>query len=65
MTPECSNEVSWLYLHHFEQAVSKIAECKWAGRGHKLHVNGENLNDTIRRVMPEADWAILLENAHV
>ena len=63
MTPDCSNEVSWLYLHYLEQAVAKIAECKWAGRGHETHVKGENLNDTIKRVMPDADWAVILENA--
>ena len=51
-------------MHYFEQALGRIAECKWAGRGHKLHVSGENLNDTIRRVMPDADWVIIHATPH-
>jgi len=61
MTPECSNDVSWMNMHHLEQAVGGIAECAWAGPGHPLHVKGENLNDTVRRVMPGADWVIVHE----
>ena len=61
MTPECSNDVSWMSMHHLEKAVGGIAECAWAGPGHPLHVKGENLNDTVRRVMPDADWVIIQE----
>jgi len=46
-------------LHYLEQSIARIAECKWAGHGHKLHNHGENLNQTIRRVMPKADWIIV------
>ena len=59
MTSECSDRVSWVGVHYLEQSIAKIAECKWAGHGHKLHKHGENLNQTIHRVMPEADWVIL------
>jgi len=59
MTKECSNDISWLGLHYLEQSIAEIAECKWAGHGHKLHKHGENLNQTIYRVMPEANWVIV------
>ncbi|GAG70983.1 unnamed protein product, partial [marine sediment metagenome] len=59
MTAKCSNSISWLGLHYFEQSIAKIVECKWAGHGHELHKHGENLNQTISRVMPEADWVIV------
>ncbi len=64
MMAECSNDVSWNNTHYFEQAVGKIAECKWAGHSHKDHKPGEDLNDTIKRVMPDADWVIVYERAH-
>ncbi len=64
MTPECSDDVSWSNMHYLEQAVAKIAECEWSGRGHAEHIHGEDLNDTIRRVMPGADWVIIYDRAH-
>lgn len=59
MNAECSNDVDYLHRHFLEQAIARIADCEWAGHGHKLHVPGENLNDTVRRVMPDADWVIV------
>ena len=45
------------YGHYFEQAVGKIANCRWAGRGWSNNVS-ESLNSTVKRVMPNADWVI-------
>ena len=64
MTAECSNDVSWSNIHYLEQAVARIAKCEWAGHGHKLHISGEDLNDTIRRIMPDADWVIIHDRVH-
>ena len=60
MNAECSNDVDYIHRHFFEQAIGRIADCEWAGHGHELHVPGEDLNDTIRRVMPDADWVKIL-----
>ncbi len=65
MNAECSNDVDYIHRHFFEQAIARIADCKWAGHRHELHVPGEDLNDTIRRVMPDADWAIIGDVAHI
>lgn len=48
--------------HGFEMAVGEQAECQWAGKGWELHKEGERLNDTVRRVMPDADWVIVDKN---
>lgn len=45
-------------IHHFEQAIAKVAECKWAGKGHLLFRRGENMSQTVKRVLPNADWVI-------
>ncbi|HUW44770.1 MAG TPA: glycosyltransferase [Dehalococcoidia bacterium] len=42
--------------HEFEQAVGKLAECQWAGEGWPLHKPNEFMNETVKRVMPDADW---------
>ena len=44
--------------HDFEQAVGKIATCKWAGGGWPLHRENEPLDVTVNRVMPDVDWVI-------
>lgn len=45
------------YGHYFEQAIGKIANCKWAGRGWPDN-KSETLKSTVKRVMPDADWVI-------
>lgn len=65
MMAECSDDVSWSNMHYFEQALGRITECKWAGRGHAEHISGEDLNDTVKRVMPDADWIIIHDRAHM
>jgi len=57
MSLKRDNLVCLNYGHYLEQAVSKIANCKWAGRGWPLH-RDESLEMTVRRVMPNADWVI-------
>ena len=44
--------------YEFEQTVGKYAACKYAGEGFPDHVAGETMNETVRRVMPDADWVI-------
>ena len=48
--------------HGFEQAVGKIAGCRWAGRGWPLHRPNESMDMTVKRVMPDADWVIDKDN---
>ena len=57
MTKKRDDLVCLDYGHYFEQAVGKIANCKWAGRGWPDYLS-ENLGHTVRRVMPDADWVI-------
>lgn len=57
-TQDRSDMVISRWLHCVEQETGKIAECKWAGKGHPLYVEGEDLNDTVKRVMPDADWVM-------
>lgn len=45
-------------FHQFEQAVSKIATCEHAGSGWSLYRRGETLDQTVQRVMPDADWVL-------
>ena len=63
MTPDGSNDVSWSNVDYLEKAIGGMVECKWAGVGHKLHRPNENLNATILRVMPDADWVIVNASA--
>lgn len=44
--------------HEFEQEVGKMAECKWAGKGWPSYKPNESMNQTVKRVMPDADWVI-------
>ena len=49
-------------FHGFEQAVGKIVDCKWAGTGYVDHEEGENVDETVQRIMPDADWVIVDKN---
>lgn len=44
--------------YEFEQAVGKLADCKYAGEGFPDYIAGESVDKTVKRVMPEADWVI-------
>lgn len=54
-----------LMFHEFEQAVGKIADCKWAGVGWPLHKPGETVDETVRRIYGNdpPDWVIDRESA--
>lgn len=56
LTRNRSNLVGLSWLAALERAVGKFAECKWAGFEHPLHKPNETMNDTVKRVMPDADW---------
>lgn len=58
MTENFSDTVCINHLYHLEQAISKIATCRWAGPGHPRHKRDEPLNLTINRLMPRVDWVI-------
>ena len=69
LTERSDNNVGVLNYHGLEMAVGEIAECKWAGSGWTLHKNGESVTDTVKRVMPDADWVVcpretLIDVAH-
>ena len=49
-------------FHGFEQEVAKLADCKWAGEGYPEYKEGENIHETVTRVMPDADWVIANKN---
>jgi len=49
-------------FHGFEQAVGKLADCKWAGEGYPDYKDGETIHETVERVMPDADWVIANKN---
>ena len=49
--------------HEFRHTVAKYAECAYAGEGYPDHRPGERLQDTVKRVMPDADWVIDANNA--
>jgi len=52
--------------HGFEQAVAKITNSRFAGEEWPLHIPNERLEDTVKRVMPDADWIIDFDdNLHV
>ena len=65
MNAKCDNDIDYIHRYFYEQAIARIADCKWSGHGHKLHVPGEDLNDTIRRVLPDADWVIVSDVARI
>ena len=46
------------HFHAFEQAVGRIANCKWAGKDWPLYRDNETVDQTVKRVMPNADWVI-------
>lgn len=48
--------------HGFEQEVSKLCNCRFAGEGWEEYATGETMHDTVKRVMPEADWVIDSDN---
>lgn len=47
----------------FEQEVAQLCDCKFAGEGWPLYRAGESLDETVQRVMPDADWVIDKDNA--
>ena len=49
-------------FHGFEQEVAKLATCKWAGEGYPDYKEGETIDETVTRVMPDADWVIANKN---
>lgn len=44
--------------HEFEQEVGELAECRWAGEGWPSYKPNESMDETVKRVMPDADWVI-------
>ena len=48
--------------HGFEQAVNQITNSVFAGEEWPLHIPNERLEDTVKRLMPDADWVIDRDN---
>ncbi len=48
--------------YEFEHTVAKYADCKWAGKGYPLYTPNETIDETVQRVMPDADWVIDKDN---
>ena len=44
--------------YEFEQVVGKYADCKYAGKGFPDYVAEETIEQTVDRVMPDADWVM-------
>lgn len=52
--------------HQFDQEAARFAECAYAGEGFPDYRAGESMEETVKRVMPDADWVIDREdNYHV
>ena len=48
-------------LYYLEQAVEKNVNCQWAGIGWRQHKKNESIDESVRRVMPDADWVIYFD----
>lgn len=48
--------------HGFEQAVEKITNSAFAGEEWPLARPGESLEDTVKRVMPDVDWVVDMDD---
>jgi len=48
--------------HGFEVAVAKITKSTFAGKEWPLHIPGEHMEDTVKRLMPDVDWVIDRDN---
>lgn len=50
--------------HGFEQAISKIADCQFAGEGWPEHVHGEDIDSTVKRLYGNdpPEWVIDKDN---
>jgi hypothetical protein len=48
--------------YEFEHTVAKYADCKWAGEGYPLYIPNETIDETVQRVMSDADWVIDKDN---
>jgi len=46
------------HYYGFEQEVGKLADCLWAGMNWSLYRENELFEETVERVMPDADWVI-------
>lgn len=58
LTHDCHNEVVD-YTTSVEDELSKLVTwMEWAGPGYPLHRRGESVNQTVKRVMPDADWIL-------
>ena len=58
MTEYFGDTVCISHLHYLEQAISKIANCRWAGPKHPRYIPKEPLGLTVKRVMRNAHWVI-------
>jgi len=59
LTERSDNNVGVFNYHGLERAIHEITDwCEWAGPGWGLHRPGESVNDTIKRVMPDADLVV-------
>ncbi len=48
--------------HEFEQEVAQITNSVFAGQGWGEHREGESMTDTVKRLMPDADWVMDFDN---
>lgn len=44
--------------HEFEQEVGRLCNAEWAGLGWPSYRPNESMDETVKRVMPDADWVI-------
>lgn len=58
MTENFEDTVCIQAHYYLEQAIGKIAQCRWAGAGHPHHQLNENMAHTINRVMSRVNWVI-------
>lgn len=65
-TVKGKNLVNLNTVYKLEQRIAKDHECKWAGLGHEDYVEGESLEETVRRLYGDnsPDW-VVTNNAHL
>lgn len=52
-------------LYYLEQEVGKGANCRWAGLGWSKFELNEPMDETVKRVMPNADWVIYFHFGYI
>ena len=67
LTPNRRGLVCIDFWSDLEEAMGKFAECKWAGNGYKDYINGEKVEQTVKRLYGDdyPDWVIIFPTSSI